>query len=114
MHGTKVVALTIPETDLYFKDLRKNGLSWVKEEGENIRLLVNEKLRDSNGRSEEKVNITLCDFAEKFPQQSLCDKDLQELWSDGLHFTEKGYSKMAEIIYEDIKHLLISRTTQKY
>lgn len=112
-HGAKVIVLTIPETDLYFKDLRENGFCWVKEEGENIRLLVNEKLRESIGRNEENVHITLCDFAVKFPQQSLCDKDLQELWSDGLHFTEKGYSKMAEIIYEDMKHLFTSRMTQR-
>ena len=108
-HGAKVISLTIPETDLYFKDLRENGLSWVKEEGENVRLLVNEKLKKSVKECDNK--IILCDFAEKFPQKSLSDKDLETLWSDGLHFTEEGYNKMAEIIYDNMKHLLVSRTT---
>lgn len=105
--GAKCIALTIPETDIHFKDLLKNGLSWVKEEGENIRLLVNDKLRRSVKGHNDK--IILCDLAEKFPQHSLSGEDLDKLWSDGLHFTEEGYNKMAEIIYEDMKHLLPSR-----
>lgn len=50
--------------------------------------------------------IILCDLAEKFPQQNLSSEDLEKFWSDGLHFTEEGYNKMAQIIYEDMKHLL--------
>lgn len=103
-HGSKCVALTIPETDVYFKDLGKNGLSWVKEAGDNIRLKLNGKLRayikDCGGE------IILCDLAEKFPQQSLSAESLEKLWSDGLHFTEDGYNKMAEIIYEDMRYLV--------
>lgn len=105
-HGAKCIALTIPETDVNFKDLGKNGLSWVKKEGENIRLKVNEKLRQSINQGDSEV--VLCDLAEKFPQQSLIGEDLDKYWSDGVHFTEEGYSKMAEIIYEDMKHLLES------
>ncbi|KAL9951008.1 hypothetical protein ACROYT_G043594, partial [Oculina patagonica] len=102
--GAKCIALTMPETDVFFKDYGKKGLSWVKEEGENIRVIVNDKLR----RSEKECgnNIILCDLAKKFPQQGLSDEDLKKFWSDGLHFTEEGYNKMAEIIYEDMKHLL--------
>ena len=103
-HGAKCVALTIPETDVYFKDLGKNGLSWVKEAGDNIRLKLNGKLRayikDCSGE------IILCDLAEKFPQQSLSAESLEKLWSDGLHFTEEGYNKMAEIIYENMRYLV--------
>ena len=102
--GAKCIALTIPETDVYFKDLGKSGLSWVKEEGENIRLTVNDNLRKYVKEYDNK--ITLCDLAEKFPQQSLSSEDLEKYWSDGLHFTEEGYSRMAQIIYEDMKHLL--------
>ena len=103
-HGAKCIALTIPETDVYFKDFGKKGLSWVKQEGENIRLIVNGKLRSS--AKEYAENVILCDLAEKFPQQGLSDEDLEKFWSDGLHFTEEGYNKMAEIIYKDMKHLL--------
>lgn len=103
--GANCIAMTIPETDVYFKDLGKRGLSWVKEEGENIRLVVNEKLRKYVNESDNK--IILCDLAEKFPQQSLSSEDLEKFWSDGLHFTEEGYNRMAQIIYEDMKHLLL-------
>ena len=103
-HRAKCIALTIPETDIYFKDLGKKDLSWVKEEGEKIRLKVNEKLRQSIFPGDDE--IVLCDLAIKFPQQSLSAEDLDKIWSDGLHFSEEGYKKMAEIIYEDIKHLL--------
>ena len=106
-HGAKCISLTIPESDVYFKDLGKNGESWVTEEGENIRLKVNEKLRQSIQK--ENDGIILCDLAEKFPQQSLDGEDLHKFWSDGLHFTEQGYVKMAEIIYEDMKHLIASK-----
>ncbi|XP_078352844.1 uncharacterized protein LOC144637657 [Oculina patagonica] len=102
--GAKCIALTMPETDVYFKDFGKKGLSWVKEEGENIRLIVNDKLRRSVKECGD--NVILCDLAKKFPQQGLSDEDLEKFWSDGLHFTEEGYNKMAEIIYEDMKHLL--------
>lgn len=102
--GAKCIALTIPETDVYFKDLGKSGLSWVKEEGENIRLMVNDKLRRSVNECDNK--IILCDLAKKFPQQSLSSEDLEKFWSDGLHFTEEGYNKMAQIIYEHTKHFL--------
>ena len=102
--GSKCIALTIPETDIYFKDLGKRGLSWVKEEGENIRLMVNDKLRKSVNECDDK--IILCDLAEKFPQRNLSSEDLEKFWSDGLHFTGEGYNKMAQIIYEDMKHLL--------
>jgi len=102
--GAKCIALTIPETDVYFRDLGKRGLSWVKEEGEKIRLVVNDKLRKFVNECDDK--IILCDLAEKFPQQNLSSADLEKFWSDGLHFTEEGYIKMAQIIYEDMKHLL--------
>ena len=102
--GAKCIALTIPETDVYFKDLGKKGLSWVKEEGEKIRLIVNEKLRRSVKEYGE--DVRLCDFAKKFPQQSLSEENLKKFWSDGLHFTEEGCNIMAEIIYGDMKHLL--------
>ena len=103
-HRAKCIALTIPETDIYFKDLGKKDQSWVKEEGEQIRLKVNKKLRQSICPGDHEV--VLCDLAMKFPQQSLSAEDLDKFWSDGLHFTEEGYKKMAEIIYEDMKHLL--------
>lgn len=105
--GAKCIALTIPETDVYFKDMGKRGLSWVKEEGENIRLVVNYKLRKYVkfvNKCDSKV--ILCDLAEKFPQQSLSSVDLEKFWSDGLHFTEEGYNKMAQIIYDDMKNLI--------
>ncbi|XP_068728354.1 uncharacterized protein [Montipora capricornis] len=104
-HGAKCIGLTIPETDVFYKDLGKNGLSWVKEEGEKIRLKVNEKLRQ--GIRQDDSAVILCDLEKKFPQQSLSEQDLGKFWSDGLHFTEEGYKKMAEIIYEDMKHFLL-------
>lgn len=56
--------MIILEIDVYFKDLGKCGLLWVKEEGENICLVVNEKLRKYVNESDNK--IILCDLVEKF------------------------------------------------
>lgn len=104
-HGAKCIALTIPETDIYFYDLGKRGLSWVEEEGESIRLKVNEKLRKYVDQGDN--SVILCDLEKKFPQRALSEEDLRKFWSDGLHFTEEGYKKMAGIIYQDMKQFLL-------
>jgi len=41
-YGANCISLTITQTDVYFTDLGKHGLSWVKEEVENICLVVKE------------------------------------------------------------------------
>lgn len=105
-HGAKCIALTIPETDFYFHGLGKRGLSWVKAEGERIRLEVNENLRKYIDQGDN--SVILCDLEKKFPQQGLSKEDLGKFWSDGLHFTEEGYNKMAGIIYQDMKQFLLS------
>ena len=35
----------------------------------------------------------------------LSDKDKRKYWDDQLHFSPAGYDRMAEIIFEDVKHL---------
>ena len=105
-HGAKSIVVTIPETDVNYKDLGRNGLSWVKERGESIRLVVNEKLREYVKECGD--NVTLCDLAVKLPQQSMNAEDLDKFWRDGIHFTEDGYNKMAEIIFEEIKCINIA------
>ena len=99
-YGANCISLTITQTDVYFIDLGKHGLSWVKEEVENICLVVNEKFWKSVNECDNKV---LCNLAETFPQQNLSSEDF---WSNGLDFTEEGYNRMAQIIYKDMKHLL--------
>lgn len=102
-YGAKSVAVTLPETDFYYKDLASNGTSYVKETGEKVRILLNEKLREYATQT----NTCLCDLAKELPQTSLTAEELDKFWDDGLHFTAAGYERMAQILFETIKPLLI-------
>ena len=102
-NGSNSVIVTLPETDFYYKDLAENGTSYVKETGENVRILLNDKLRDYAVHT----NTLLCDLAKELPQRTLTPEDLEKYWDDGLHFTAAGYERMAEIIFDSIKPLLI-------
>ena len=86
------VALTIPESgfDERFPALREK------------RFKVNHLLK--NYVQARKDKLILCDLSAKLPHNSLNEEDRKRFWHDGLHFSPEGYEKMAEIIFEDIKH----------
>ena len=94
--GSKTVAVTIPEADISDENLNVYDARTYR----GIRKRVNSNLRDYAGRN---VNTTLSDLAKKFPLLSLSAKEKKDLWCDGVHPSRKGYEKMADIIYEDIK-----------
>ena len=102
-HGAQSVIVTLPETDVQYKDMGQNGTSYVKQSGENVRMLLNEKLRFYSTRTK----TCLCDLAARLPQACLTPEELDKYWDDGLHFTEAGYERMAEIIFEAIKAMII-------
>ena len=92
---TKTVVVTVPETGYEIF----SGYAKLKEK----RLHVNESLRLFALECKERV--ILSDLSKRLPRASLSTEDLDKFWDDGLHFTAEGYNKMADIIFEDIKHL---------
>lgn len=100
--GAKTMLLTIPETDYIYENMGKDGTSYVKQQGEEGRLLINEMLRQF---AEKTTGVTLCDFDKEHPHTSLSKEDKVKYWDDGLHFTPEGYDRMGEIIFEHMKNL---------
>lgn len=88
-HSMKTFAVTLPE---HAQDKR---IEWLPVEREEI----NDFLRNEYAE-------TLVDLAREHPQHSLSDADLALYWDDGLHFTAKGYERMGEIIFANIKDKL--------
>ena len=97
-HGATSVAVTIPETG--YEEMEQ--YAFAKKKRNKINELLGTYAADSNGK------VVLCDFAAKFPRHSLKPDELERLWNDGLHLTPAGYDRMAEIIYEVIRHLYSS------
>lgn len=95
--ATKTVAVTLPETG--YETL--SGYEKFMEK----RLCVNELLRNF---ALDKERVVISDLSNKLPRHSLSTEDLDKFWDDGLHFTAQGYNKMAEIIFEDVKHLYLN------
>ncbi|XP_031561161.1 uncharacterized protein LOC116297137 [Actinia tenebrosa] len=101
-HGAKTLLLTIPESDYIFKDMGANGTSYIKEDGEKGRILINGMLRDF---AKENDDVTLCDLDQEHRHTNLKEEEKVKYWDDGLHYTPEGYDRMGEIIFEKIKHL---------
>ena len=86
----RTIAVTIPECGA--------KIGWLDK----TRNEVNQGLKDFVEKSKE--NVLLCDFFNQMPYHSMDKKNRNVLWSnDGLHFTPKGYEKMASIIYGVLK-----------
>ena len=94
--GLKTCAVTIPQTGF---DLLPYAVEYVE-----YREQVNSDIREFV--SENSTMVCLCDLSLKHPMYGLNDKKLVEFWDDELHLTPKGYDKMAEIIFEDIKNFI--------
>ena len=86
--GAKTVAVSIPDRECE----GSNACSNLKVTHKRINAL----LRDFTSRNKEKV--ILADLA----SEMFLPRD-KRLWSDSLHFTKEGYSKMADIIYNSMK-----------
>eukprot|EP00040_Diaphanoeca_grandis_P001193 m.275119 g.275119 ORF g.275119 m.275119 type:complete len:256 (+) comp116460_c0_seq1:220-987(+) len=90
----KTVAITVPETQ---------GVS------DNLliaRAAINTAIANFAEKNEGKV--ILCDLHKQLPFASLSERDRFLLWSDGVHFTPKGYEKMAHIIFDSVEQDLAS------
>mmetsp|Transcript_16308 Transcript_16308/g.40195 ORF Transcript_16308/g.40195 Transcript_16308/m.40195 type:complete len:118 (+) Transcript_16308:37-390(+) len=57
-------------------------------------------------RSLSSEKTTIIDFALEFPYFSLDERQREEYWDDGLHYTPAGYAQMGNIIHNVfVKHL---------
>ena len=102
-HGAKTMLLTIPESDYIFEDMGKDNTSYIKEQGEKGRILVNAMLRSFANETSD--DVILCDLAKEHPHSTLSKEDKSKYWDDGLHYTPEGYNRMGEIVFDKLKHL---------
>ena len=94
--GIKTCAVTIPQTGF---DMLPYAVDYVK-----YREDVNNEIRDF--ASKNPTLVCLCDLSLKLPRYGLSKNEFAEYWDDELHFTPKGYDRMAELIFEDIKNFI--------
>jgi len=94
--GVKTCLITIPQTGF---DILPYSVEYVQ-----YREQVNDELREFVSRNSSQV--CLCDLSVKLPMYGGNENEFVEYWDDELHFTPKGYSRMAEIIFEDIKDFI--------
>ena len=86
------IALTIPQL-----------IKWGGKEVDNKRLEVNTGIRKLAATCQ--PHITLLDFESLFDQN---DQNNNKFWSpDLVHFSEKGYDKIGELIYDTIKSTIL-------
>ena len=86
--GAKTVAVSIPDRECEGSGTCSNLKATQKK--------INALLRDFTSRNKE--NVILADLA----REIFLPRD-KRLWSDSLHFTKEGYTKMANIIYSSMK-----------
>ena len=86
--GAKTVAVSIPDKECKGSATCANLKATQRK--------INALLRDFTSRNKEKV--ILADLASEI----FLPRD-KRLWSDSLHFTKEGYTKMANIIYSSMK-----------
>nr|KAK3747887.1 hypothetical protein QZH41_001351 [Actinostola sp. cb2023] len=99
-HGATTMLITIPESDYIYDDMGRNRTSYVTQQGEKGRNIVNQMLRKFAGETDD---VILCDLATEHPHTTPSEEDKSKYWDDGLHYTPKGYDKMGEIIFEKLK-----------
>ena len=85
-HDTHLLCVTIPETSYKFM----NSVSKV----------VNTHIRELCSRDSSKT--TLVDLERYIPHNNETVHNMN-LWSDNIHFSQRGYDKFAEIIYRAMK-----------
>ena len=51
-------------------------------------------------------NRYIFDLKEKIPYHSLDEKEREEIWDDGLHFSKKGYERLGEMVGECLVGIL--------
>lgn len=88
--GVKSFALAIPEMK-YAGDLFENEK----------RISVNKALEEYANAQK---NMTYIDWASALPNTWIRGEDETGNWSDNIHLSAKGYTKMAELIYEQCKN----------
>lgn len=68
-------------------------------EGESIEICEQERMLTRMSRF-------VFDLFEKMPYHSMTEDQRDELWDDGLHFTEKGYEVIGGMVAERLIELL--------
>jgi len=96
--GIKTAMVTIPEMVV-----SKDGTGKMNKKDFNEAWgTVNQKLRVYAYSNKHPKMVILVDLADEFSRQNLKD-DPAEFWDDNIHPNAKGYDKIGEIIYNDIK-----------
>lgn len=91
-HCPLSVAVTIPESGF------DERFVVLKEKRSRVNSLLQNYVQDHGDK------MLLSDLSAKLPHSSLSEEDRRRFWDDDLHFSPAGYDRMAEIIFEDIKH----------
>ncbi|KAG5914557.1 hypothetical protein E4U53_004621 [Claviceps sorghi] len=79
--GSKVLALTVPET--------KARSAWVDEDRDQLNELI---------RNHKQRNFYTFDLHSKIPYHALSEQDRERYWDDGTHLTAEGYDWMGRHI----------------
>jgi len=90
------IALTIPE--LAF-ELESKG------EYQRNRQKVNQELSSFGKQNEKKMAVI--DLSTEIPYFSLKEEERQQIWDDGVHFTQAGYQRLADIIFPVLKKMIL-------
>jgi len=91
-HCPVSVAVTIPETGL------DESFAVMREKRSKVNELLKNYVQDRGAK------MIVSDLSIKLPHNSLSEEDRRKFWDDAAHFSPAGYDRMAEIIFEDIKH----------
>uniref|UniRef100_A0A093XWL0 SGNH hydrolase-type esterase domain-containing protein n=1 Tax=Talaromyces marneffei PM1 TaxID=1077442 RepID=A0A093XWL0_TALMA len=92
--NTKILALTVPECASTNAKLTRN------------RNALNKLILEH-----EEERFYAFDLKSAIPYHDMDEKRREEIWADGLHFTEKGYDLMGEVIAERLLELLIQSSS---
>ncbi|KUL84000.1 hypothetical protein ZTR_07110 [Talaromyces verruculosus] len=88
---TKLLALTVPECA--YKSAKTDG------NRDKLNKFILEHV-------EERLSIYAFDLKPAIPYHDMDEQRREEIWDDGLHFTDKGYDLMGEVISERLLELL--------
>lgn len=90
-NGAKVLMCTVPECGVKSESLDKKR--------DSLNTFIKSDMRDE---------VYIFDLKEKIPYHSMEEKERDEIWDDGLHFTSKGYERMGEMIAERLIEIIES------
>ncbi|KAF7562197.1 hypothetical protein G7046_g1955 [Stylonectria norvegica] len=89
--GSKVLALTVPET--------KTRVDWLVERRDELNLSI---------LTHRQANYFVFDLASMIPYHALSEQDREKYWDDGVHLTDDGYDWMGNHIANHLIGILVA------